>query len=267
MNVDDNQIVNNPSNNFKFDKSICLSNIRYLISTSSVKIGDIEDAAGVSRGYMSRLEKNNNTSTPSIEFVVAAAKKLNVSVDSLLYSDFSQLNNTDLYILKFIEKLSRETATHNLKWISEGVSTMNACFRDFNIDKLPSLLRLLCPDATQEYEFTYNSRFIFSEYNIKVTEPCYHSSIPDSLADIYINPCRINKNSGQAHSTFEIYLIEANSEDQNKQQLLPLCSTYFTNSTIHEAVRALYMQIKTEINRVHLDSSTIAVINRFLDRT
>ena len=56
-----------------FNKTLCFSNIRELLRQNpDVKIGQIEKEAGIRLGYMSRLEKDGNTSEPSMEFVVTA---------------------------------------------------------------------------------------------------------------------------------------------------------------------------------------------------
>ena len=66
---------------FQFDKSKCLGNIYHLVKERGLKIGDLEDQAGVSIGYLSRLNKDDNKSTPGIEFLLAVAQVLNVSLD------------------------------------------------------------------------------------------------------------------------------------------------------------------------------------------
>lgn len=73
-----------------FNKTLCFSNIRELLRQNpDVKIGQIEKEAGIRLGYMSRLEKDGNTSEPSMEFVVTAAKLLKVSVDTLISVDLA----------------------------------------------------------------------------------------------------------------------------------------------------------------------------------
>lgn len=108
-----------------FNKALCLSNIRALLKSSSdIKIGQIEAEAGLRMGYMSRLEKEDNTTEPSIEFIVTAAKMLNVSLDSLLYIDFSDLTPTERYLLDFFEKLKNDTIKENLEWIAESAQVL-----------------------------------------------------------------------------------------------------------------------------------------------
>ena len=59
-----------------FNKYTCFNNIRALLKVNpDVKIGMIEKEAGVRLGYMSRLEKPDNSSEPTLEFVATAADR------------------------------------------------------------------------------------------------------------------------------------------------------------------------------------------------
>lgn len=67
-----------------FDKRRCMSAIYAIAKEKGVKIGDLEKETGVSTGYLSKLNKEENTSSPSIELLVAAAQLLGVTVDMLI---------------------------------------------------------------------------------------------------------------------------------------------------------------------------------------
>ena len=108
------------SENRNFNKSLCFSNIRELLKDNpDVKIGQIESAAGIRLGYMSRLEKGDNAAEPSVEFIVTAAKLLNVSVDTLISVDLANLTPTEKYLVSFIEKLKSDTMQDKINWSLE----------------------------------------------------------------------------------------------------------------------------------------------------
>ena len=116
-----------------FNKSLCLSNIRELLRQNpDVKIGQIEKEAGIRLGYMSRLEKAGNTSEPSMEFVVTAAKLLKVSIDSLISVDFTGLTPTEKYIISFFDKLKADTLNDKLYWNREEAFDLNRVETDMN---------------------------------------------------------------------------------------------------------------------------------------
>lgn len=109
-----------------FDKKVCFSNIRELLSKNNdVKIGQIEREAGVRLGYMSRLEKEGNTAEPSMEFIVSAAKLLHVSIDTLISVNLTDLTPTEQYIAKFFDKLKEDTLSDKLDWVRENAVALN----------------------------------------------------------------------------------------------------------------------------------------------
>ena len=75
-----------------YDKSRLIRNIRILAKAKNIKIGVLEKDSGLSRGYLARLEKNNDIS-PNIKTVCKIAEILGVSLDRLVYYDCA----TELY--------------------------------------------------------------------------------------------------------------------------------------------------------------------------
>lgn len=116
-----------------FNKTLCFSNIRELLRQNpDVKIGQIEKEAGIRLGYMSRLEKAGNTSEPSMEFIVSAAKLLKVSVDTLISVDLTGLTPTEQYLVHFFDKLKADTLKDKLDWIRESAFNLNRIERDMD---------------------------------------------------------------------------------------------------------------------------------------
>ncbi len=116
-----------------FNKKLCFSNIRELLRQNpDVKIGQIEKEAGIRLGYMSRLEKEGNTSEPSMEFIVSAAKLLKVSIDTLVSVDLTGLTPTEQYIVNFFDKLKADTLKDKLDWNRETAFNLNRMEPDMN---------------------------------------------------------------------------------------------------------------------------------------
>lgn len=108
----------------EFTKERLISNLYHLIKVSGKKIGELEVDAGVSPGYISRMNKDE-AGKPGIDFIIKAADQLNVSIDTLLGVDLSKLSRTEKYTLDFIEKLIQETEAENLRWEKETASELN----------------------------------------------------------------------------------------------------------------------------------------------
>ena len=94
-----------------FDKNRCLNNIYFLVKEKNLKIGDLEAGAGVSIGYISRLNKDDSKATPSIEFLVSVADKLDVTIDALIQYDYTTPTASERYVMDFLDRLIQKTAS------------------------------------------------------------------------------------------------------------------------------------------------------------
>lgn len=100
----------------EIDKKRLFDNIYALIEEKKVKIGDLEENIGVSKGYLSRSRKAENDSLPSVDVLYKTAQYLGVSVDLLLHGDFSKATDNLTLMLKFVDKLTKMTNKNELHW-------------------------------------------------------------------------------------------------------------------------------------------------------
>ena len=114
-----------------FNSKIFFDNIDYLIKSQNRKIGEVENEAGVSAGYISRTSKEGG-SKPGIDFILNVAKVLHVSVDILLTVNIASLTPTEKYLLAFLEKLEHDTASDSLAWERESAESLNNLSTDIN---------------------------------------------------------------------------------------------------------------------------------------
>ncbi len=112
-----------------FDKKRFLNNVYYLAKLRDIKIGALEANAGLSTGYLARLNKEDNKSVPSIEVLVSFADKLKISMDSLIGCDLEPMSGTDKYICDFLDKLIFDTTNNKYIWTKEDASTLHASER------------------------------------------------------------------------------------------------------------------------------------------
>lgn len=99
-----------------YNRAYCIENIFVLAKEKNIKIGELENAAGVSSGYLSRLKKEGNESNPSIDILCAIADKLDVSIDSLVSKRLSVLSPEERYMLEFLNKMIKNTEDENIWW-------------------------------------------------------------------------------------------------------------------------------------------------------
>lgn len=115
-----------------FDRKILLNNITSRARKLGIKMGDLESNAGVSPGYFSRLNKEDNKASPGIEVICSVAEQLNVLVDDLVSVDFSALTPTQEYLLSFMNKLIKDTQTDQVEWGCETRDEINNIDTDYN---------------------------------------------------------------------------------------------------------------------------------------
>lgn len=136
------------NNNNHYDKKTCFENIRVLLKKNpDIKIGQIEKEAGLGVGYMSRLEKENNSASPNLEFVTTAAKMLGVSVDTLLFEKIEEYSSEDEFLLAFTRKVLSETKNGKAVWMEEGV------------EKFKQIISMKNPSAKLNRLFTFDINF------------------------------------------------------------------------------------------------------------
>lgn len=95
-----------------------VSNILFLAKKNNIRIMDIEDAAGVSRGYLSRI--GNSGKTPSLDVAWKIAKFLNVPVQMLTDAVLEVSDDENDMMAEFVRKLNDLTRKNDIIWVSHG---------------------------------------------------------------------------------------------------------------------------------------------------
>lgn len=108
----------------EFNRTLFFDNIAFKLKETGKKIGELENEAGVSPGYISRTSKDGST-RPGIDFIMRVAAALNISVDTLLKVDLTKLSPTEQYLYSFIDKLIKDTAAGKLDWQRETADYLN----------------------------------------------------------------------------------------------------------------------------------------------
>lgn len=246
-----------------FDKALCFHNIRKLLKTSDVKIGQIEHEAGVRLGYMSRLGKPENTSEPSMEFVVTAAKCLGVSVDFLISARMDEMTPTEEYVLKFIGNIIKDTKEGKMCWKREGAKVLNSTYNEYERQGRMHCLFAYNEDVTDGngnlYMANYQSRF-FPERRVEVTANSYNTELPRTNSRLYIVPCIIYKDDDclENDACCEVYIVD-------NYEVTPICNTLLTCNAVAEALRDLYKQIQVASSHIQINDKAKSVIDAYMN--
>ncbi len=253
----------------EFDKKRCMSAIYAIAKEKGVKIGDLEKEANVSTGYLSKLNKEENTSSPSIELLLAVARVLGVTIDMLIYSDYEGLSSNEKYVLKFLDKLVNDTLSGDLQWDKETQKQLLNVGCDysggeayaehplFEAAEIPVVGESGYPESTR-LESCYYSRF-FSEGETKIAGDGFHANLCPADADIYIMKVDNEEaNMEIGYDQFEVYLIQ-------KGNVTPLCCSEFVCSEISRQIQNLYKVIVDADSNLGVNNEVKNIINLYME--
>lgn len=225
-----------------FDNALMFRNITLLVKTLGKKIGELENEAGVSPGYISRTSKEPNAK-PGIDFIMNVANALNTSIDTLVNVDLSALTPTEHYLIAFIEKLKADTILDNLNWERESAAALNRMeFDDFGNISHPLFsyetfyreTEVDYPEQVDEIVFVSDS----FDCNTFIKKDCFNLRMKNGTTLYIMNICKdvYKKNDVNA---FAIELWMHNN--QNGAQFL--CSDK-DDTALSNLIKSLYCTIE-----------------------
>ena len=135
-----------------YEKNRFINNVYALAKKNKLKIGVLESSCGVSVGYFARLRQGGENAAPNAELLTAFADRLSVSLDALLYFDFTQLTESEQKLLNYLEKLRFETDKRKLAWRRDPAG----CGRPVPLN----------PDGTSAHPLFINKEGFFSAEEI-----------------------------------------------------------------------------------------------------
>lgn len=247
----------NPHKNF--DKMRCLSNIRELLQCNQdVKIGQIEKEAGLQPGYMSRLEKNDNTTDPSVEFIVTASKLFNVSIDTLITVNLTGLTPTEQYIMNFFEKLKLDTSKDKLDWNRETAFNLNRLEPGLNGDVYHPLFEM---ETFNENNREANRAVFDSKtFGLKthINGDCFNLRLKNGTT-LYLMNIEKSDNKTSEASAFakEAWVFVPN----NGSQLLVASQD---DTPIAPLIESLYSIVKERMEHPKINNDVMTAIDAFM---
>lgn len=253
----------NTGGNKRVNKFLLFANIRVLLKDSNIKIGQIEKEAGLQNGYTSRLEKLDNTTEPSIEFLVTASKLLKVSVDALISYDFHSLSETELYLLKVIDKFRLDTINNKLEWQTDSVDYLNEGVRDkINIDHPLFEHNVVYFDEDIDYPISHCiTTFTSNAFGptTEIADDCYRLGLKNHSTIFVMNIKRLlARNEDKEGYSKEIWLVNCHGEKEClvSEKNFPLLARTVDN---------LYTEIKAYAIRPKLSQDTRKILDGFLE--
>lgn len=245
-----------------FNKKQMLDNITYFLQEFSKKIGELETEAGVSPGYISRITKDEKTK-PGIDFIIGVADALNISVDTLLNADFTEMTETEKYLVKFMEKLIHDTQADKLEWNCEPNDMLNRLEPDINgyIDHpLMSFETYMEQGETEYPEEVSRPTFISKSFGVHtyIEDDCFNLRMKND-AVLYVMSISksvhyVNDKSAYAK---EVWMLTPGSSPQF------LCYSK-DNSILGVLVDTLYVSVKENSKHPKMRKSVQYAIDAFM---
>lgn len=244
--------------NSKFDKMRCIANIYMLAKQKNIKIGELESTAGVSAGYLSRLNKEDNTASPSVECLAAMAAELDISLDVLISAELTKLTPTEEYILNFIKKLLHDTEEDKLVWVKETKQKLDELDVYNGYHPLFSqAVRYDTEDGTvRSYDIMEYNPVERSDISTIINGNCFHAPIY-GYAEVYLTNIRF-ENQNNNENDFDIFLV-------NGRNVKAVCSTRTVKSELSSLITNLYLSVSNSMYRLHLDEDIKNIIDGYVD--
>lgn len=262
------------------DKELMFENIKAVAKRNQIPIGQLEQSAGVSVGYLSR--RSSRPAQIGFWTVVKLAKILNVSIDDLVYRNLTRkLNKTESKIYDFLEKIKRDTHNESVNWSFYEANYLNS----FN-GKPPDMFDKESVPSGQLFDLIDkgdNCEVLSLVHQIPLTRfSNYYSEGPTFYTEInpyvtlyitqikYIARADLRKeregrdvdridNHGDVHS-IELFLT-----NPRKNNLEELCNSNGVSPTLVSLIRDLCDEAEKSTNRVQLSDFSKSVIDGYLD--
>ena len=244
-----------------FDKAIFLDNLEYLIKEKNITARNIEEKAGVSKGYISRLKKEGNMSVPGIEFVLTVSSLTGVSVEVLSTINLSQCSESEDYYIRFVDRLIEKTVRKDVRWRAKslyefkdnpnGQSDNNVIF-----ERTPSWGESFVEMLNGQYK--YRSSYDYGEYSFIETEGDFYCFKMDYTNVLYLVKVKLKKDD-DIFEGMELFIVS-----DKKSKLDICCIAPERPKKYDDLLCKLYNTIKDLMSEGILDEDARTAINNFM---
>ena len=248
----------------KYDKNLFITNVYYLAKQRDVKIRELESGCGVSAGYFARLRQEKKNAAPGADFLLAVADLLSVSVDALLTFDFSEASDAETALHHYMEKLVRETQSHQLSWQEDAFGYLDNLV--INKDgKTPHPLFDTIPDSSGRESLPfYLSRFR-QEMKALVPLETYGCVFPGGLTLYLVKVWNSGDNPAFPGDWTELELLMTGP---GKYDSMPFCHTDHEKRTrLEPDLKRLFSVVRDAVQLPHLTPEARVYIDNYLSAT
>ncbi len=242
----------------EFDRARLMNNIIFLIKEKGLKIGELENAVGISTGYISKMTKADNESMPGIDLIYKLAQKFGVSVEALVNGDFNKSNDNLLFLIKFLHFLEEDIDLHRDEWISFGA--YEELQEKYAFDDIPMTTRTLEVDMKgYPSEMKFESQFQ-RDVNLTVTRENFCGFV--TTIGIALLFKLTNRSTEEKKNEYELYVIKDGGPGD--EQLIPICSSLDSDGEIAPYIADLYNCLVKHSRDLQVTEEARSIINKYL---
>ena len=235
----------------KLDGKKVINNIYYLAKVNKVKIGDLENAAEVSAGYLSKLLKEDVDTIPGTEILFNISNMLNVSLDNLLRIDYNSVDPTEKYLSDFLDKVIEKTLNGRIDWKYESPTLVSQSTHQH------PLYRYDYDDSCYQPSLVYDSKFWYYKEDCDATPVDNFFSFKNNETTYYI----VQVDISIKEKTFRGYEFYAYTNNETKK----ICCSSERNDLIHSHLKNLYAVVKDYLSKPKIDEDIKNAIDSFLN--
>ena len=243
----------------EFDKKILLDNINYLRNKKRMRIQDLEDKIGVSKGYISRIKKKNRDAALPVEIAKKIADVLDISVDTLI-------------------SLEKRTDTREIKW--KKIDT-DELYRYLSGDIPPRKELVMFRDTPKSIQNIWGPLIIKSLFfegylyqGTKFCPPCpWFEFELDDKNILIITHTYIVRSENDYTEVFEAYIYtETFNNESDKERtpeidphyaLTPFCSSVVSSQEVCDTIASLYRTVLNHQNDIQFNDEIKKLLDKY----
>ncbi|MCD7883450.1 MAG: XRE family transcriptional regulator [Lachnospiraceae bacterium] len=269
-----------------FNKQTCLNTIYALARMRGVKISTIEEQAGVSQGYFSKMRKTENMTPLSVDVLVRIAEILGVTIDIIITGTSVMLSPLEQMPYYFIDKLMADTMYNRIVWTREEPEELVSYkYEDYAYNNgngvngfSHPLIESGMPCDMGGGNGHYVSKFFGdntpSQDNV-MTGAIYHTDIGNNN---YVYISKIvhnvydNMNMPKSYEAIELYVLDVNvveamdGKSMTIPYVRPVCCSAMVHQDIHAKMWELYQLLDTNYSSIPMTPELEAIINGYMQK-
>lgn len=223
-----------------FDDAVLIKNLKHLMEESGLRIAQLEDILQLSKGYISRIANNKTNKRMSVDALWKISKLFGISMQTLVTNDLAKMTDSELYILRLVEKISAESRDIKLYW-QKGCDYIG----DYDIE-------------SDSYSYPYivqSDKYEYVDSNFK----CFSAKLNEKLSVCVANVSYKKVEDGCKVDSYELWL--GNLETGTKEGI---CSTLTLEPSIASVVYELVNLIEDSMCSTALSRNALELIKSYI---